>query len=91
MFLRSNRPGSILTPGGKPSPDLWVSARATTSDPWSTPVSLGPVVNSPFDDGRASLSFDGTTLYFAAAQRAGNAGPFFDIWMTTRTKLKEPD
>ncbi len=92
MFLGSNRPGSVLTPSGlRPSPDLWVSTRATTSDPWSAPVNLGPVVNSPFDDQRAALSFDGTTLYFNSAQRAGNVSPFFDLWVTTRTKLKEPE
>jgi hypothetical protein len=89
FFVRSNRLGSVLTPGGKPSPDIWVSTRASTSDPWSVPVNLGPVINSPFDDGRPALSFDGETLYFAAAQRAGNASIFFDIWMTTRAKLKD--
>lgn len=91
MFLTSNRPGSVLTPGGRPSPDIWVSTRATTSDPWSPPVNLGPVVNSPFDDQHPALSFDGTTLYFNSAQRAGNVSTFFDIWATTRAKLKLPE
>ncbi|HXE74889.1 MAG TPA: hypothetical protein VNN18_04525 [Candidatus Xenobia bacterium] len=89
FFLVSNRPGSLLNPMGQPSFDLWVSTRASTLAPWSAPVNLGPVVNSPFHDGRASLSFDNTTLYFQAAQRVGNVTPAFDLWVTTRTKLQD--
>lgn len=91
IFLSSNREGSVLTPGGKPSPDLWVSTRPSTADPWSEPVNLGTVVNSPFDDARTSLSSDGTILYFASAQRAGNVSTLFDIWMTTRERLDGED
>ncbi len=105
MFFISNRPGSTITPGGIiRSRDIWVSARASTSDPWGTPENLdvvnarlgGPPINSPFHDGRPSLSFDGKTLYFFSAfrnagQPGGNLSIFFDIWMTTRTKLPESD
>ncbi len=104
MFFISNRPGSTLTPRGIPSRDIWVSARASTSDPWGTPENLdvvnarlgGPPINSPFHDGRPALSFDGKTLYFFSAfrnagQPGGNLSIFFDIWMTTRSKLPEPD
>lgn len=91
MFLASNRPGTV---GGL---DLWVSTRASTSDPWSTPVNLGPVVNSTLVDGRPALSFDGTELYFQSnANRPGATGPcfgelgpcFFDLYVTTRSKLR---
>ena len=30
--------------------DLWMATRKDTSDPWSPPVNLGPVVNSSFAD-----------------------------------------
>jgi hypothetical protein len=93
IFLSSNRPGSIPPPPGLPSQgfDLWVATRASTSDPWSAPVNLGPVVNSVFIDGGPALSFDGTELYFHSPFRPGNvAGPMFDIWVTTRTKFREP-
>ncbi len=84
MFLTSDRPGSILDPEtGLPSYDLWVSERASTLDPWSEPVNLGPVVNTPSREGRPDLSFDGTTLWFHSAFPYG----VFDIWKTTRTKL----
>jgi hypothetical protein len=94
IFLGSNRPVSIPPPPGLPSQavDLWVSTRTRTSDPWSTPVNLGPIVNSVFSDAGPALSRDGTELYFQSPFRSGNVGgTMFDIWKTTRTKLKHPD
>jgi Tol biopolymer transport system component len=86
MFLASNRPGTLG------NVDLWVSTRANTSDPWSTPVNLGPTVNSVFADGGPALSRNGTELYFHSPFRPGNVGgPMFDIWVSTRTKLNKPD
>jgi len=86
MFLASDRPGSI---GGTGTFDLWVTTRASTSDPWSTPVNLGPVVNSAGGDSRGALSFDGTTLY-VISDRPGGSGNL-DIWVSTRSKLTGPD
>ncbi len=82
MFLDSNRPGGI----GELL-DLWVSTRASTSDPWSTPVNLGPVVNSAASDGRAAISFDGTALYFNSRRLGGPP----DLYVSTRSKLRGPD
>ena len=87
----SNRPGSIPNVLGNPSFDIWVSTRASTSDPWSTPVNVGPLINTNRHDGHPALSFDGTTLYFFSAGRAGNVSPLFDIWVSTRTKLKDAE
>ena len=106
MYFMSDRPGStpnpdsgVSGPPGQPSLDIWVSTRASTSDPWGKPENLdvlnqalgGPAINSPFHDGAPSLSFDGGTLYFYSALRQGNQSPFFDIWMTTRTRPRHPD
>jgi hypothetical protein len=94
LFLASDRPG------GLGALDLWSYTRASTLEPWSNPVNLGPVVNSApvvvdgvvrftgVDAGPA-LSFDGTTLYFHSA-RPGTFGNF-DLYVTTRTKLKGRD
>jgi hypothetical protein len=68
---------------------VWVTTRASTADPWSTPVNLGPVVNSSADDSRGALSFDGTTLYLES-NRPGTVGGH-DLWVSTRTKLKDRD
>jgi len=103
MYFISNRPGSTPYPldgccgqAGQPSPDIWVSTRASTSDPWGPPQNLdafnaslgGPSINSPFSDGRPSLSFDGKSLYFHSPYRQGNQSIYFDIWMTTRHRVK---
>jgi hypothetical protein len=76
IFFDSNRPGGI---GGL---DLWTSTRATTSEPWSPPTNLGSGVNSAVNDLRASLSWDGTTLYFGSF-RAGGEGTQ-DLYVITR-------
>lgn len=93
MFLSSNRPGTYG------AMDLWVATRPSTRDPWSAPVNLGPLINTPprppeveqANDWGPALSFDGTTLYFNSAFRSGNVSDMFDIWVATRSKLKHDD
>jgi hypothetical protein len=86
IFLNSDRAGSIPPQPGTvgQETDLWVSTRSSTSAPWSTPVNLGPVVNSEFTDGGPAISADGTTLYFYSPLRPGNVSPEFNLWVTTR-------
>lgn len=83
LFLDSNRAGGI---GGV---DIWAATRASTSDPWSSPINLGTDVNSTANDLRASLSWDGLTLYFGS-NRAGGEGNQ-DLYVTTRPKLTGSD
>jgi len=76
IFFDSNRPDGV---GGL---DIWTSTRSSTSEAWSTPVNLGPNVNSSVNDLRASLSWNGTTLYFGSL-RAGGEGSQ-DVYIITR-------
>jgi hypothetical protein len=62
--------------------DLWTSTRASTSDPWSAPTNLGGGVNSGANDLRASLSWDGTTLYFGSSRSGGEGNQ--DLYVTMR-------
>ena len=77
LYFCSNRPGGS---GGN---DLWVSRRASRSEPWGTPVNLAPRVNSTSGDCGPSLSKDRLLLFFTS-NRAGGAGGN-DIYMSSRT------
>ncbi len=81
LFLYSSRPG------GYGSNDIWVARRPTTSDPWSTPVNLGPPVNSSAGECCPSISADGRMLFFGS-DRGGSAG--YDLWVTTRASVSDP-
>lgn len=84
LYFYSSRSGN---------PDLYVSTRATTAEPWGTATSLGPVVNST--DGNALygehgpfVSPDGLTLFFSSARSPGSANSM-KIWMTKRATRED--
>jgi beta-lactamase regulating signal transducer with metallopeptidase domain len=52
-------------PGGSGSWDIWVSTRVTSSDPWGTPMNLGPTINSSSMDLPGWMSPDGLMLFFS--------------------------
>ena len=54
---------SSSRPGGEGDRDLWQSTRATSANPWTTPVNLGPTINTTDYDSGPELSADGLTLY----------------------------
>jgi len=73
LFFSSNRPG------GFGSMDLWVTTRAAISEPWGTPVNLGPEINSSGFDAGPVMSPDGLSLYFGSERPGGSLGGD-DIW-----------
>jgi len=68
--------------------DIYVTQRASASDPWGEPVKLGPAVNSSYYDGEPSISSDGLSLYFGSQRPSGYGGA--DIWVATRTTVSDP-
>ena len=64
-------------PGGAGAFDIYSSTRSSAGDPWSSPVNLGPAVNTAAGETRPSLSWDGERLYF------GRAG---EIYVSVRSK-----
>jgi hypothetical protein len=56
-------------PGGSGSSDFWMTRRASLSDPWQTPVNLGPTINGPGLEFLPRISADGRTLYFGTDSR----------------------
>ena len=60
--------------------------------PWSTPVNLGPVVNTTFDDYHPAISKNGLSLYISSTRPGGvngkNLGGFGEIWVSQRASLE---
>ena len=69
--------------GAQGGQDVYVATRADAGDPWSTPVNLGPAVNTTAAETRPSFSWDARSLYFGRAP--GPEGQS-DIYVTTRAK-----
>jgi Tol biopolymer transport system component len=77
MFFSSNRPGSAQS-------DIWTSTRYEGNQ-WSSPVNLGPIVNSNLQEQTPAISDDGTLLFFASNRERNN----FDLYVATRTVVAE--
>jgi len=87
LYFTSDRPG------GSGDLDIWVTQRKAKNDPWSSPVNLGPKVNSAMAEIDPTISTDGLSLYFSDAiwrdpRPIGLGGP--DIWVTTRKSKDAP-
>ena len=67
-----------LRSGGYGKGDLYITRRASRSDPWEEAVNLGPLVNSSANEQVAFISADGSTLYFDSGRTGGYGGQ--DIW-----------
>jgi hypothetical protein len=75
-------------PGGSGGGDLWVTTLATTEDEWSTPVNLGPTVNSSGFDASPNISSDRLALFFYSRRDGGYGN--LDIWLSRRTTTDDP-
>jgi hypothetical protein len=72
---------------------LWLllactAASAQQFGPWSSPVNLGPTVNSASDDMHPTLSKDGLSLIFSSNRPSGAGG--LDLWVSQRDSLDSP-
>jgi hypothetical protein len=70
LYFMSNR---ALTPDGGETPgnDVWVAGRASTTDPFGTPVNVAEL-NTPSNNEPTWLSPDGCTLWFASTPVAAD-------------------
>jgi len=55
---------------------------------WSSPIYVGPPVNTEYNDSYAILSRDKLTMYFTSDRPGGVGGD--DLWFTTRASLEDP-
>jgi peptidoglycan-associated lipoprotein len=71
LYFVSDMDGSMKTPEGGNSKDLWMTSRS--SEGWSDPVNLGAPVNSGGDEIFPFIHADGT-LYFSSDGHIGMGG-----------------
>jgi hypothetical protein len=65
-------------------------AQSTGFTDWSTPVNLGPVINTNLAESCPSISKNGLTLYFAAWRPAGAAVGGWDLFVSKRASVNDP-
>lgn len=90
LYFVSNRPGSKLTPDGDISHDFWAAKKNDRLDSvFSAPFNidesthLGNLgVNTPLNEGAASIAADRQSLYFTACNRPDGLGDC-DLYKTT--------
>jgi len=75
-------------PGGHGGWDIYVTTRETVSDPWGSPVNLGPIINSSEHEASPDISADGLTLFIVSTRSGGLGGG--DLWMARR-KTQDAD
>ncbi len=75
LFFASARPG------GSGKIDIWVS-RLNPEGLWQAPTNLGPVINTPEDEGGPHLHANGKSLFFASKGHIGLGG--YDIFVAER-------
>lgn len=74
--------------------DIYSATRASTSEDWSAPFKLDAPVNTPANESRASLSWDGRTLVFGSTRPGSESDPATgdpsnDIYFTRRDRLRK--
>ncbi len=73
LYFVSDMDGSIKTPEGKNSKDIWMVTRTDAKSKWSEPVNLGKPINTAGDELFPYVHTDGT-LYFASNGHIGLGG-----------------
>jgi outer membrane protein OmpA-like peptidoglycan-associated protein len=79
LYFSSSRLGGL---GGQ---DVWMSKRDKSG--WSTPINLGPNVNTTADESGPFIHQDNQTLYFMSNGRPGMGG--FDLYYTRKDEKGE--
>ena len=76
FFIASTRPN------GKGGRDIWVSARASQSEPWGEPTLVGEPISTASNDFCPMLASDGETFYFVSDRPLGCGGT--DMYVSHR-------
>lgn len=69
-------------PGGAGTGDIWAASRDTSTNTWTSPVSLDAPINSEAWEGMMSMTTDGKELYFSSKRPGGHGGE--DLYVAKR-------
>jgi peptidoglycan-associated lipoprotein len=83
LYFVSDMAGSIKSPEGKNSKDIWMVTRSGVGATWSDPVNLGSPVNTPGDEVFPYIHADGA-LYFSSNGHIGMGG--LDIYKAVKSE-----
>jgi outer membrane protein OmpA-like peptidoglycan-associated protein len=75
MYFVSDKPGGL---GGR---DIYRIVKLPNGD-WSSPINLGPVINTPYDEDCPFIAIDNKTLYFSSNGQKSMGD--FDIFVSVR-------
>lgn len=87
VFVSADEDYFVMTARSKESDrrdnDVYVGFKDKNGQ-WTTPVNLGPNVNSTFSEKSPSITPDGKYLFFARAERKGKVGLGNIYWVSTQ-------
>jgi peptidoglycan-associated lipoprotein len=83
LYFVSDMEGSVKTPEGKNSKDIWMVTRTDAHAKWGKPVNLGAPVNTPGEEVFPYAHADGS-LYFSSDGRVGMGG--LDIFKARKSE-----
>ncbi len=86
LYFVSDMEGSIKSPDGRNSKDIWRVTRDNPSAEWGKPENLGPRINTSGDEVFPYVHADGT-LYFSSDGHIGMGG--LDIFKANMNKIGE--
>lgn len=79
LYFATVRENSTPDKNGNPSSDIFYSERQADGS-WGPAQSVGPEINTSFNEKAPFMHSDSRTLYFASDRQPGGGG--FDIWYT---------
>ncbi len=85
LYFNSNRPTSADDVVA--DANIWVATRECPDCPWTVPVLLGDVVNTPGNDANPWVTRDGHRLFFTS-NRTGTLG-VNDLWVSYREHVHD--
>src|SRR5438445_7377277 len=86
LYITSTRTGGVGS--GIGTEEIWVSRRASLTDPWGPPQNLGPTINYPdFATGSPNFSPDGHRLFFHSIRPGGYGNA--DLYVSWRDDIHD--